>query len=303
MSKEPDSYARSQQSRGELLFVCLAFLTSWTIFVPVDCWILPLLRSRGDDSTGIVVATIAHMVGMMGPALAAAIVTRRYHGEKPAPWQWGRFRSYVLAASSMALLWIAPAIVGLLIGHTYRLLPSVDDALWVVLGSMVFFGWGSGIGEEAGWCGYLLERLTGRMGRTRAVVLAGVIRGVWHLPVIIGPAVYGAMHGSIPWTTFAVTCLFSLLQLGISNVLMGAFFSFFWYSTRSVPFVGWMHMCFDTARDIPVIFVLGYAQGLWFKYGWALVFSAVAYSLFSRIARAEGFRSIFLWARNTRRSD
>jgi hypothetical protein len=48
---------------------------------------------------------------------------------------------------------------------------------------------------------------------------------------------------------------------------------------------------------------MGYAQGFWFKYGWALVFYAVAYSLFSRIARAEGFRSIFLWAPNARRPD
>lgn len=38
--------------------------------------------------------------------------------------------------------------------------------------------------EEVGWRGYLLPRLTG-LGERRALLLSGLLHGVWHLPVVL----------------------------------------------------------------------------------------------------------------------
>jgi membrane protease YdiL (CAAX protease family) len=46
-------------------------------------------------------------------------------------------------------------------------------------------------GEEAGWRGYLLPRLTG-LGLAPAMALSGLLHGLWHLPVILLTPLYHA---------------------------------------------------------------------------------------------------------------
>ncbi len=40
------------------------------------------------------------------------------------------------------------------------------------------------LGEEIGWRGYLLPKLSG-LGPVRAALLAGLLHGLWHLPIIL----------------------------------------------------------------------------------------------------------------------
>jgi membrane protease YdiL (CAAX protease family) len=46
-------------------------------------------------------------------------------------------------------------------------------------------------GEEAGWRGYLLPRLTG-LGIGPAMALSGLLHGIWHLPIILLTPLYHA---------------------------------------------------------------------------------------------------------------
>lgn len=54
--------------------------------------------------------------------------------------------------------------------------------------------------EEWGWRGLLLPRLLG-LGAWPALVLSGLIWGLWHLPGFVGP---GADSGLVPFVVFAV---------------------------------------------------------------------------------------------------
>jgi uncharacterized protein len=45
------------------------------------------------------------------------------------------------------------------------------------------------LGEEVGWRGYLLPRLTGP-GALRAMLIVGFLHGVWHLPLLLGTDLY-----------------------------------------------------------------------------------------------------------------
>jgi uncharacterized protein len=58
-------------------------------------------------------------------------------------------------------------------------------ALHLIIGSVFAFG------EEAGWRGYFLPRLTG-LGLAPAMALSGLLHGLWHLPLILLTPLYHA---------------------------------------------------------------------------------------------------------------
>jgi uncharacterized protein len=58
-------------------------------------------------------------------------------------------------------------------------------ALHLIIGSVFAFG------EEAGWRGFLLPRLTG-LGLAPAMALSGLLHGLWHLPLILLTTLYHA---------------------------------------------------------------------------------------------------------------
>ncbi|GID91405.1 CPBP family intramembrane glutamic endopeptidase [Amorphoplanes digitatis] len=76
--------------------------------------------------------------------------------------------------------------------------------------------------EEWGWRGYLLNRLRERMGTWPALVLIGVICGVWHLPFYVGPwfSMSGdALRSLLPFTIF---CVFFGMVLGWLRLAAGS---------------------------------------------------------------------------------
>lgn len=63
------------------------------------------------------------------------------------------------------------------------------------------------LGEEFGWRAYLLPKLMPLGGR-RAVLLSGVIWGVWHWPVIAMGHNYGLSYPGFPWVGMLMMVLF-----------------------------------------------------------------------------------------------
>lgn len=53
-------------------------------------------------------------------------------------------------------------------------------------------------GEEFGWRGYLLQKLL-PLGKLKAVLILGVIWGIWHAPVIAMGHNYGLSYPGVPW--------------------------------------------------------------------------------------------------------
>jgi membrane protease YdiL (CAAX protease family) len=63
--------------------------------------------------------------------------------------------------------------------------------------------------EEIGWRGYLLPRLT-QLGSRRALLLSGLLHGIWHLPVMLLTSLYhpaGSRLVVVPMFLVAVTAL------------------------------------------------------------------------------------------------
>ena len=67
------------------------------------------------------------------------------------------------------------------------------------------------LGEELAWRGWLLPKLTERFGQLRAVLLTGLVWGIWHAPVVAMGYNYGEGH---PLANVAAMALFCLV-LGV----------------------------------------------------------------------------------------
>lgn len=80
-------------------------------------------------------------------------------------------------------------------------------------------------GEEFGWRGYLQPKLM-PLGRRKAVLLVGVIWGIWHWPVILMGYNYGLDYFGAPflgplamvWFTLSLSVIFGWLTVKVGSV-------------------------------------------------------------------------------------
>ncbi|MEG1427334.1 MAG: type II CAAX endopeptidase family protein [Oscillospiraceae bacterium] len=63
-------------------------------------------------------------------------------------------------------------------------------------------------GEELGWRGFLLQKLSNICGPVKAIVFSGVIWGLWHAPMIAMGHNYGIGYWGYPWLGILLMVLF-----------------------------------------------------------------------------------------------
>ena len=207
------------------IFLIFAFGISWItaliIFITGGLENSPIL----DSTSGLSLAYLL-LAGpyMWGPALAnllTRLITRegnRDYGLKPEVKQAWRY--WVTA-------WVAPAIlISLGAALFFILFPQYLDgtfqsvriqiafsgqdpdtfnipqlllvqSLFAVLIAPVLYGIGT-FGEEFGWRAYLLPKLL-ELGVKKALIISGIIWGVWHWPVIAMGYNYGSGYPGAPW--------------------------------------------------------------------------------------------------------
>jgi membrane protease YdiL (CAAX protease family) len=164
-------------------FFVLAFALTWLLQVPAVAakWgFLP-----GGPEPYLPLAAL----GVLGPAIAASVLTAR-EGGRPA----------LRALYARLLLWRVPLryyLVGLVVPGL-----CLSALLWLLRlagreGPIAYFpsmprliaGVVIAFGEEIGWRGYALPRLTQRFGAFAASGLIGVMWTLWHIPMFLGAGV------------------------------------------------------------------------------------------------------------------
>lgn len=88
-----------------------------------------------------------------------------------------------------------------------------EGALWmlpfVVIASTCMVSVGA-LGEEAGWRGYMMPKLEELFGIKGAVLIGGIIWGVWHFPANMAGHNFGTGYWGEPWTGFVSFTLFTI---------------------------------------------------------------------------------------------
>jgi len=183
---------------GITLFIILAFGISWALWFTLASFRVPFSTRAA--------------LGMFGPAIACILVRLiRREGFSDAGLLFGGMgvrglgRLYLAAYLVPIALLVIGLALALMLGiqqwilseylHATRTSPlvfaltSLKDMTLVIPGIMLFT-----FGEELGWRGYLLPRLS-PLGGVAAAISVGVIWGLWHAPFIfIDGYEYGEVH-------------------------------------------------------------------------------------------------------------
>ncbi|MEG3614694.1 type II CAAX endopeptidase family protein [Isoptericola haloaureus] len=167
-------------------FVVLAYAISWTLWVPVVV------------GAGGAVAQVLFVVGGLGPAVSALLVTRRI-GAPLGPWarqivRWRvPLRYYLYALGLPALLFAIVNVELAIVGQEIDL-ALLGDRLPAYLMTFLAVATIGGGFEEPGWRGFALPRLQERFAPLAATCLLALVWGVWHLPLyglgFVGPMVF-----------------------------------------------------------------------------------------------------------------
>lgn len=77
-----------------------------------------------------------------------------------------------------------------------------------------------GLGEEIGWRGFLFPELKKSLGRTKGVLLGGVVHGAWHFPLMLLVGYeYGKNYIGAPLLGLFAFCIFTVATGIISDYL------------------------------------------------------------------------------------
>lgn len=203
----------------------------------------------------LAVALLAPLLGANTPSVAmftplAAVllmffvVTR--DGYSKASWQelglhrtgW---RSWGLAVLVPLLVLGVAYSVAWSLGVGQLMVPSGQQLLILPFKLLISIAIGAllgALGEEVGWRGYLLPHLLS-LGQTRALLLSGLLHGVWHLPVMLLTPYYHHLGNR-----YIVVTLFLL-----SLTAAGVFFGYLRLTTGSVWPAAIAHRAWNTFSD------------------------------------------------------
>lgn len=98
------------------------------------------------------------------------------------------------------------------------------------------------LGEEVGWLGFLFPRLEKLHGTVLAVVLMGIIRGIWHL------VMFSALGSEDVWISF--------MMLTINNVLLDSLFICLMKKSSSIIPATLVHAINNTVANAYMMYVV-----------------------------------------------
>ena len=161
------------------VFVPLAIALSWAYWLPL---------AIGSATTEPGVGWPTQMPGLLGPALAAVVVTALAEGRRG-------LRDFGLRLLRWRVgWWWLPVILTLVAGAVGIAISGVDRATDLTefngvsssagaLATVLIVFVLNGIGEEAGWRGFLTDRLLRRHGLVTTSLLVTLVWAPWHAPL------------------------------------------------------------------------------------------------------------------------
>ena len=110
------------------------------------------------------------------------------------------------------------------------------------------------VGEEVGWRGYMTPVLQHMIGRKKGLILAGVIWGIWHAPLIVLAGYeYGTGYFGAPVSGVLIFCVFTIALAIISTWL--------YEKTDCIWIPAIFHGAINGAAGIPLCFTDGTLTG------------------------------------------
>jgi len=103
------------------------------------------------------------------------------------------------------------------------------------------------LGEEGGWRGYMMPKLIKLFGLKKALILGGIIWGLWHAPLTCCGHNFGTDYPGFPYVGIILMC--------IMCTAMGVMLTYITYKTQSVWPAAFMHSVNNAAPTILGFFI------------------------------------------------
>ena len=244
-------------------YLILSFSLAWIFFL------LPLAFGEVGSPCRQAATTILFALAMWMPGISAIVVTLFVKREKFSSLnliRLGPKRYYLWAWLLFPVLGILTGILTLVFGagqldlefsmikQAAAQMPGAEQVApgLIVAGQILaaltlapLFNTLFALGEELGWRGFLLPELL-PMGQWKAVLISGVIWGLWHAPAIWQGLNYPTVN---PWL--------GVLMMVVFTVLTGTILSWLYLETRSpwAPALG--HGALNAVASLPMLFLVG----------------------------------------------
>jgi uncharacterized protein len=201
-----------------------------------------------------ILGEITPLIHMYTPTLAVLIMMLVVTRDGYSKAGWASLGLHRLGLRWWLLALIGPAVVmsaiyGLVwsIGVGQFVLP--DGFTLTLLATNVAIGIGIssalGLGEEIGFRGYLLPRLT-QLGTTKALLLSGLMHAIWHFPLMLLTPVYPILGN---WLIVGPIILLTLTTAGV-------FYGYLQLTSKSVWPSTLAHGVINTAFDFFPLFTV-----------------------------------------------
>jgi len=240
-------------------FLIITFLISWPLFFA------PLALTDADAITKQAATQGLWAIAMWGPGIAA-IITTLFIAKKPFSSlrlnTLGPKRFYLWAWLLPIVLTIIGGLLTLLFGMAKldlnftmirTMLESAPGGSEIPVGVIVlsqvllaltlapFINLLFTMGEELGWRGFLLPHLL-PLGQWKAVLISGIIWGVWHAPAII----QGHNYPGYP--------ILGMFMMTIFCILLGTIISWMYLNTKSPWVAALAHGSVNAIAGLPILF-------------------------------------------------
>lgn len=224
-----ETASRKDTVKRLIIFLVISFLPFY-IIVPV-MWAYfgePIFATENPDAA--VANYCIGVFGMMIPSFAH-IITRLVTKEGfkntylglNTKGKMGYYTASViapLAYSSLTafLLW-AIYMNGISLGDTFNNvnLQSVGLLLIQIAYSVICFF--PAFGEEWGWRGYMMPKLMELMPKPAAVIVGGIIWGLWHAPLTVAGHNFGVDYPGYPFVGIGMMCLMCTVMNAFMTLL------------------------------------------------------------------------------------
>ncbi|MEW6239302.1 MAG: CPBP family intramembrane glutamic endopeptidase [Chloroflexota bacterium] len=242
-------------------FLIITLLISWPLFLA------PLLFADIEPLTAQLITAGLWALAMWGPGLAAIVATlaiqkkpfrslnlKRLGPKRYYLWAWFLPPVLSVAGGLFALMFgvakldteftvireaMAQAAGGEVVPAGLVVAAQIAFAILLAPLINVLFA----LGEELGWRGFLLPHLM-PLGQWKAILISGVIWGLWHAPAIV----QGHNYPGYP-----VAGIFMMI---VFCVLLAVIFSWLYLNTRSPWVAALAHGAVNASAGLPVLFFL-----------------------------------------------
>ncbi len=197
------------QRQPAVMFAGIACFISWMIWTP--------LVLNAQFQTKLPELPAHHYWGALGPILAAFLTSFALGAESWASFRSRLFRFRVKWIWYIAAAGLPVAVAGLaavILAVKGKGLPDPGDLFLSnefpavgIAGAIAFQIFTFGLGEEAGWRGFLLPRLQSRWSAAKATLVLTAVWAVWHIPAFFYRPGYASMNAAmiIGWVASLLT--------------------------------------------------------------------------------------------------